>query len=44
MKKGSARELLNIEMLKEIYQIEGRFYFDEKNECPFVITDRILEK
>ncbi len=44
VKKGSARELLNIEMLKEIYQIEGRFYFDEKNECPFVITDRILEK
>lgn len=43
IKKGSSQEMLDVKMLKEIYQIEGRFYFDEKNECPFVITDRVTE-
>lgn len=43
VRKDSSQELLNVEMLKEIYQIEGRFFFDEKNQCPFVITDRIME-
>lgn len=43
LKKGSSKEMLDSKMLREIYQIEGRFYFDEKNECPFVITDRVTE-
>lgn len=40
---GSTQDLLDEKMLREIYEINARFYFDEKNHCPFVITDRILE-
>lgn len=40
---GAAKDLLNEGILREIYEIDARFYFDERNNCPFVITDRILE-